>query len=109
MTIWLDAHLPPKLATWLEYKFQIKAFALRDLGLRDATDIEIFEKARDSNATIMSKDRDFIELHFRFGAPPKIIILNCGNLTSRYLQEFLSDKMEKIFFILESDNIVEVG
>ncbi len=109
MIIWLDAHLPPKLASWFEYKFQIKAFALRDLGLRDATDMEIFEKARAENAVIMSKDRDFIELYFRFGAPPKIIILNCGNLTSKYLQEFLNDKVEKIVFILENDDIVEVG
>jgi len=57
----------------------------------------------------MSKDRDFMELYFRFGAPPKIIILNCGNLTNKYLQEFLSDKVEKIIAILDADDIVEVG
>jgi len=41
LTIWLDAHLPPKLAIWFEYRFGIKAVALRD-----ATDIEIFERAK---------------------------------------------------------------
>ncbi len=85
LTIWLDAYLPPKLALWFEYRFEIKAVALRDLGLKDATDIEIFERAKAENAVIMSKDRDFMELCFRFGAPPKIIILNCGNLTSSSL------------------------
>ena len=50
-----------------------------------------------------------MELYFRFGAPPKIIILNCGNLTNKYLQEFLSDKIEKIIAILGADDIVEVG
>ena len=109
MTIWLDAHLPPKLALWFEYRFGIKAVALRDIGLRDATDMNIFERAKAENAVIMSKDRDFMELYFRFGAPPKIIILNCGNLTNKYLQEFLSDKIEKIIAILGADDIVEVG
>ena len=109
MTIWLDAHLPPKLVFWLEYKFNIKAVAVRDIGLRDASDIEIFEQAKAANVAIMSKDRDFIELYFRFGAPPKIIILNCSNLTSKYLQEFLNDKVEKITSILKTEDIVEVG
>jgi len=40
--LWLDAHLPPQLAPWLCARLAITALALRDLGLRDATDVEIF-------------------------------------------------------------------
>ena len=55
MTIWLDAHLPPKLALWFEYRFEIKAVALRDIGLRDATDMDIFERAKAEDAKIYTK------------------------------------------------------
>jgi len=35
MTIWVDAHLSPAIATWITANFGITAYALRDLGLRD--------------------------------------------------------------------------
>jgi predicted nuclease of predicted toxin-antitoxin system len=46
MTIWIDAHLSPAIATWITTTFGITAFALRDLDLRDAEDPEIFEAAK---------------------------------------------------------------
>lgn len=46
MKIWIDAQLPPSLANWLTATFSREAAALRDLGLRDARDLEIFEAAR---------------------------------------------------------------
>jgi len=39
--IWLDAHLSPRLATWLQDSMGHKAQALRDLDLRHAEDEEI--------------------------------------------------------------------
>lgn len=47
--IWLDAQLPPTLAPWIEKQFGIPAKALRDLGRRDAKDLEIFNKAHHEN------------------------------------------------------------
>ena len=38
MTFWLDAQLSPALALWIAETFSISATAVRDLGLRDATD-----------------------------------------------------------------------
>jgi predicted nuclease of predicted toxin-antitoxin system len=46
MNIWIDAQLPSTLACWITNNFEVEAAALRDLGLRDARDIEIFEAAR---------------------------------------------------------------
>ena len=59
MKIWVDAQLPPTLATWLSETFALKAKALRDLSLRDAQDIFIFEAARSEQAVIMTKGSDF--------------------------------------------------
>ena len=46
MIFWLDAQLPPQLALWLAERFAVEARALRDIGLRDATDDAIFAAAR---------------------------------------------------------------
>ncbi|CAN5856439.1 hypothetical protein BH20ACI4_BH20ACI4_24240 [soil metagenome] len=42
MEIWVDAQLSPAIVFWIENNFSVKAVALRDLGLRDAEDEEIF-------------------------------------------------------------------
>lgn len=90
MKIWIDAQLPPTLANWLSATFGLEASALRDLSLRDAQDIEIFEAARAENAVIMTKDSDFIDLVCRLGTPPQILWLTCGNVTNRNLRQLLS-------------------
>ena len=78
MKVWIDAQLPPTLANWLTDSFELQAVALRDLELRDAQDIEIFEVARTENAVLMTKDSDFIDLICRLGSPPQILWLTCG-------------------------------
>ena len=45
MTIWVDAQLSPRTARWIAANFPVEAFALRDLGLRDAADEDIFAAA----------------------------------------------------------------
>jgi predicted nuclease of predicted toxin-antitoxin system len=73
MNIWIDAQLPTALASWLNNTFQVNAMALRDLGLRDAKDVEILEAARVANAVILTKDSDFVDLVCRLGTPPQIL------------------------------------
>jgi len=90
MKIWVDAQLPPTLANWLVNTFNLEASSLRDLGLRDAKDIEIFEAARAENVVIITKDSDFIDLVCRLGAPPQILWLTCGNVTNRSLRKLLT-------------------
>ena len=62
MTIWIDAHLSPAIATWIAITFGITALALRDVGLRDAEDAEIFEAARATEVILMIKDSDFADI-----------------------------------------------
>ena len=110
MKIWIDAQLPPTLATWLTNNFALEATALRDIELRDAQDIEIFEAARTVNAVIMTKDSDFIDLVCRLGTPPPILWLTCGNVTNRNLRRLLTatlpDALERL---LQGEAIVEIS
>lgn len=62
MTIWIDAQLTPAIATWIREEFQVDAVAIRELGLRDATDLEIFIAAGKESVTVMTKDADFLQI-----------------------------------------------
>jgi len=53
MRIWLDAQMSPAIATWISSHYAVNAVAIRDLGLRDAKDKEIFEAARQEKAVVM--------------------------------------------------------
>ncbi|NET02676.1 MAG: hypothetical protein F6K61_19430 [Sphaerospermopsis sp. SIO1G1] len=110
MRIWIDAQLPPTLADWITNTFAIETLSLKELGLRDAQDIEIFEAAKIANVIIMTKDSDFIDLVCRLGTPPKIIWLTCGNVTNRNLRQLLNctltDAVEKL---TQGEMIVEIN
>ncbi|NEP19866.1 MAG: hypothetical protein F6J97_23760 [Leptolyngbya sp. SIO4C1] len=109
-TIWIDAHLSPVIATWVTNNFEVTAAALRDLGLRDAEDLEIFEAAKSQGVIFMTKDRDFVDLVDRLGAPPQIIWLTCGNTSNARLREILSSVLPTALEILRSgEPLVEVS
>ena len=110
MKIWIDAQLPPTLANWLNTNFEVEAISLKELGLRDAKDTEIFEAARQSNAVIMTKDSDFIDLVCRLGTPPQILWLTCRNVTNRNLKKLLSLTLTQALMELkQGEGIVEIS
>ena len=67
MIIWVDAQLSPAIAAWISDNFAVAAVALRDLGLRDAIDRDIFFAARREAAVVMTKDSDFVLLLEQLG------------------------------------------
>ena len=110
MKIWIDAQLPPTLALWLTETFDLEANALRELGLRDAKDVDIFEAARVTNAVIMTKDSDFVDLACRLGTPPQILWLTCGNVTNRNLRRLLAITLpDAIEQLRQGEAIVEIS
>ena len=77
MTVWIDAQFSPAIAAWISQNLGTPAVALRDLGLRDATDREIFLRARIESAIIITKDSDFVRLLEELGSPPQIGRASC--------------------------------
>ncbi|MBX3747580.1 MAG: DUF5615 family PIN-like protein [Verrucomicrobiae bacterium] len=107
--IWLDAHLSPGIAQWIQESLGHDARALRDLGLRDADDEEVFDRARQAGAINLTKDKDFIDLVGRLGSPPAIIWLRCGNTSEAVLKRILADHLDEAFrFISKGDALVEI-
>jgi predicted nuclease of predicted toxin-antitoxin system len=106
MTIWVDAHLSPGIANWISDTLGIAAVALRDLGLRDAEDTEIFDAAKKQQVIVMTKDSDFVDLVERLGSPPQIIWLTCGNTSNARLRQILSEMLPQALEILGSGEVL---
>ena len=110
MIIWVDAHLSPSIATWITATFGVTALALRDLGLREAEDFEIFEAAKAQNVVMMTKDSDFVDLIDRLGSPLQIIWLTCGNTSNARLREILTKTLPTALeFLRAGEQLVEIS
>ena len=100
----------PSLASDRSREFEVQAIAVRDLGLRGAEDEEIYEAAKNAGAVILTKDRDFLLLLDRFGSPPQIIWLTCGNTSNEALKHIFSRSMQETLELLQSGEVlVEIG
>jgi len=110
MKVWLDAQLSPMIADWIDKNYNVSCTAVRELGLRDASDIKIFNEAKKANAVIITKDIDFSILQDRLGSPPKIIWLTCGNTSNKKLREIFTANLQKAFDLLTGgEELVEIN
>jgi predicted nuclease of predicted toxin-antitoxin system len=110
MSLWIDAQMSPAIVTWISSNFAMNAIAVRDLGLRDATDYEIFLAAKRENAIVMTKDKDFLLLLDRFGPPPQVIWVTCGNTSNARLKEILTGTLSKAIELLGTgEHLVEIN
>lgn len=110
MRIWVDAQMSPAIAAWISSNYAVNAVAIRDLGLRDAEDKEIFEAARQEKAVVMTKDSDFVLLLDRLGPPPQVIWVTSGNTSNARLKEVLTNTLPKAIDLLNSgEKLVEIS
>ena len=107
--IWLDAHLSPRLAEWIRERLGYDAVPIRDLGLRDAEDTEIFSRGREAQAILLTKDKDFAEMVVRLGSPPVVIWLRCGNTSEVHLKGILSAHLADALQYLDGgEDLIEI-
>jgi len=110
MRFWLDAQLPPALALRIGETFSTEAQHVRDLALRNASDREIFERARSTQANVITKDSDFVELVHRLGPPPQVIWVRCGNVTNAHLKRVFASTFPDALKLLETgESLVEIA
>ncbi len=111
MIFWLDEQLDPNLATWLTKEFAVEAQHVRDLGFAQTADSKLFAAAKQkSDVVLISKDRDMFELLARYGPPPQLIWLTCGNLRTSRLQSILSETFPKALeLLIAGERLVEIS
>ncbi|MGH7577912.1 MAG: DUF5615 family PIN-like protein [Longimicrobiales bacterium] len=110
MTLWLDAQISPAMAPWLHMRFGIDTVAVRDMGLREAEDVEIFDRAKSAGVVVMTKDSDFVELLDRRGPPPQVIWLRSGNTSNARLKQLLGHAFGQVLEMIRAvEPLVEIG
>lgn len=109
MKVWLDAHLSPAIAKFLNEEFNVEAYSLRGLGLRNCEDDELFNKAKKEDVIFVTKDEDFLDLLDRFGSPPKIIWLRVGNTSNDEIRKVFRNSWDNILKLLDAGNdLIEI-
>lgn len=66
------------------------------VGLDRASDVEVWEFARERGLVIVSKDSDFQQRSFLFGHPPKFIWLQVGNCPTRDVERLIRSQSAAI-------------
>lgn len=88
MRLLFDQNLSPRLPNLLSDLYPNSAH-VRDTGLRNATDSEIWVYARQNEFVVVSKDSDFQQRSLYYGHPPKFIWLRVGNCSFRMIEDLL--------------------
>jgi predicted nuclease of predicted toxin-antitoxin system len=88
MKLLFDQNLSPRLPRLLD-DIYAESMHVREVGLRDADDLAIWQYAKVQGYTIVSKDSDFQQRSLLQGSPPKFIWLRVGNCTVNRIENLL--------------------
>jgi len=88
MKLLFDQNLSPRLPRLLAAIYD-ESVHVREVGLRDADDLAIWEYAKVEGYAIVSKDSDFQQRSLLHGSPPKFIWLRVGNCTVKRIENVL--------------------
>ena len=88
MKLLFDQNLSPRLSRLLADIYP-QSVHVREIGMREADDFEIWEYAKANGYAIVSKDSDFQQRSLLLGAPPKFIWLRVGNCTVKRTEDLL--------------------
>lgn len=103
MKLLFDENLSPKLCRMLE-DLEVKLSHVSTLKLNETPDQTIWKYARRTGHMIVTRDRDFIELANRFGAPPKVFVILLPNPTSVAIANVIRDNFKQLKLYYEAAN-----
>jgi predicted nuclease of predicted toxin-antitoxin system len=99
-----DQNLSPRLVRRLEDLFPRSAH-VRDAGLREANDKQVWDFSAAHGYVIVSKDEDFHNLSLRLGHPPKVIWIRRGNCPTREVEAILRRHADEIERFGQDDSV----
>jgi predicted nuclease of predicted toxin-antitoxin system len=104
----IDAQLPPGLVRRLATRGFIAEHVNR-IGLGVASDSAIWRYAARTDATLVTKDEDFVALARREPAGPRVLWIRVGNISNDGLWRVLDPLLDQIIQALNAgERIVEV-
>ncbi len=69
---------------------------VRNVGLKEASDTEVWNFARDNGYAIVSKDSDFHQRSLVLGFPPKVVWVRLGNCSTKAVEQILRVHFEDV-------------
>jgi predicted nuclease of predicted toxin-antitoxin system len=104
----IDANLPPAFARWLASEGH-DAHHVADLALTAASDRAIWDRAREMDACIVTKDEDFILLQALDRGGPAVVWIRIGNAVRNVLLQRLPALWPDVLRAIErGEKVVEV-
>lgn len=95
MKLLFDQNISHRLVAALQHEYADSRH-VRDVGLRDATDVALWQFAGRNGFAIVTKDGDFHQRSFLFGHPPKVIWLRVGNCPTVAIEALLRRRATEI-------------
>lgn len=101
MKLLLDQNLSPRLVNMLGDIFP-GSIHVSDVGLESASDVVVWEYARDNDLLITSKDSDLSEISMVRGFPPSVVWIRRGNCSTYEIERLLRANAESILELSRS-------
>ena len=101
MKFLVDANLPPRLCHWLRARGH-EAEHLTEMNLLTVTDTQLWDRGKNQQVIIFSKDVDFYDRAALFGAPPQVLHVAVGNCSNARLFHILNSEWADIEAALSS-------
>lgn len=95
MKLLFDQNISHRILNFLSEEYE-NSSSVKNEGLINAFDIDIWNFARKNGFVIVTQDSDFNDLNTLYGFPPKIIWIRIGNLKTRMLAKMLNDYKNEI-------------
>lgn len=96
----IDNNLSPKLIPALKTIYPRIVHVL-ELGMDEDNDLDIWNFAHDNELHIATKDKYFQNIQYSFGYPPKIIWIQCDNVSSKYIITILKSQKNDILSFID--------
>ena len=94
----VDTQLPPKLAEFLQHKGFDSVHTTYFPNGHLLEDVQIVELAVRENRIVISKDSDFLDNFLLSGCPPKVLLIQFGNLANSELLNLFENGTNFLFF-----------
>ena len=108
MNLLVDNQLPPALARFIESECGCSATHVADVGLRDASDVEVWQYASKTDSILVSKDEDFATMVLRMPTA-KLIWVRIGNCRKDSLFELFREMWPRLLARLDSgERVIEI-
>ena len=104
----LDENISHKVCDLIK-EFFPGTIHIKNIGLGNCSDEQIWEYAKKANLSIVSLDKDFVNIAVLKGSPPKVIPLKFGNRNTKELANSLLKNKDVIIEFLTGKAFVQLA